>query len=622
MQRSFDQRPVPSNALVWGCVVSLSVVYAVAIAHGIVTIDVARDLYWGQQIARGDAFPLIGPPVGTLTILGPILYYVVAAVLSISGSMTTYFALMGLLAAGKFVMAYLVGRRWLGSGFGVSLAVASAVPGIVSYQLLGIGHPWFVELTLWTAAWCALRLLDTPKRMRWAFGLGTSAALALHAHPTALVLLPWAAIALAQLPRPVRWRAACTAALAALAVFLPLLIAMAAPLLAANGAADNAVGPSGIGGSVSGTVNILQNLVWTQSINIFDSFLTNWAWGLSLAAVLWSAVLALTAVGLWFAAWNPGLRRTLAGASASLLWTALALALLRDHTPFYMAFVALLPFAVILALAWIGLLGAGGRLRHIAWLTVLLLVISIHVATGAGIVEAARKGKVNSYLPLHSNMQDVTTVLHIESVLAAPTRDALARWLCAQAQQVSLHGDIAAAFDMGLRHETDLACPQQRRMDSAGGRDPAYVGLPKTVLGMLPVAEMHDVGAYGLVRVQRVIAPLVALPDVTGRRYPPRFETMIAAAKQGEWSITATLPANEVLVVSSLLPTFPFYKVVAHANGAPIKARTTFANTSIFRCNSCGLGPVRWEVKIQGGVQEAVSITSVLSASGSATLSQ
>ena len=111
-----------SNTTGWACVLILSATYALAIAHGVVTIDVARDLYWGQQIVHGEALPLLGPPVGSTTFLGAVWYYVVAAALSVSGSLTAYFTLIGLLAASKFALAYVVGRRWLGAAFGVSLA--------------------------------------------------------------------------------------------------------------------------------------------------------------------------------------------------------------------------------------------------------------------------------------------------------------------------------------------------------------------------------------------------------------------------------------------------------------------------------------------------------------------
>ena len=609
-----------SNTTGWACVLILSATYALAIAHGVVTIDVARDLYWGQQIVHGEALPLLGPPVGSTTFLGAVWYYVVAAALSVSGSLTAYFTLIGLLAASKFALAYVVGRRWLGAAFGVSLAVASAAPGVASYQLLGIGHPWFIETTLWLAAWCALRLRANPAQLLFAYGLGVAAALAMHAHPTAIVLLPWALAAVVALPARVRLKALLASGLGTLLVFMPWLLAMLFPAWAAGGAADNAIGPNGMGGSMVGAAGVAQNLVWMQVQHVFDSLLPHSAWGTGLALTLWAGVLLATAIGMLAASTDNRLRGTLLGSLLSLIWTVGALVLLRDHTPFYMAFVALLPFSALLAVAWVALLGRATALRRVMWFAVLLTVIGLHAATAAGLVHIARNGQVNSYLPLHSNMQDVRTAAHQESVVAVPTRDALARWLCAQSGPVSLHGDLAAAFDVGLRHETDLACSKQKRRDDVGGKLRPQVGLPNTIWAKLKIRADHDLGAYGLVPAQRVLSPISALAEATGRRYPPRLDLMLAASKQAAWSLNVTLPANEVIVASSLLPTMPFFTATTEANGVAQRAVSSFANTVVFRCEACGKDEIQWQIKIRGALPETVSITTVSASSASATI--
>lgn len=620
MQGSFNPAKRLSDTVGWFCVLVLSATYALAIAHGVVTIDVARDLYWGQQIVHGAALPLLGPPVGSTTFLGAIWYYVVAAVLSCSGSLTVYFALIGLLAATKFALAYVIGRRWLGAPFGVSLAVAAAAPGVASYQLLGIGHPWFIETTLWLAAWCALRLRAAPDASRWAAGLGVAAALAMHAHPTAIVLLPWALVAVATLPSRVRVHALLASGSGALLVFVPWLLAMLFPSWAAKGAADNAIGPNGIGGTIFGAADVAQNLVWTQAKHVFDSLLPHSAWGTGLALTLWAGVLIATLFGLVVASRDARLRGTLVGSLLTLIWTVVALVLLRDHTPFYMAFVALLPFSALLAVAWVALLGSATVSWRATWFAVLLTVTGLHAATAAGLVNIARDGQVESYLPLHSNMQDVRTALHRESVVAVTTRDALARWLCAQSAQISLHGDLAAAFDVGLRHETDLACSKHRRRDDVGGNYRPQVGLPNAMWAQLNVRPEHNLGAYGLLPARRVLSPASALPEASGRRYPPRLDLMLAASKQAQWPLNVTLPANELIVVSSLLPTMPFFAVIAEANGVEQHAFASLANTAVFHCGACGKDEIQWRIKVRGGLPETVSITTVSASSASATI--
>lgn len=617
-----NRKTTPANAIGWSCVFVLIAGYVVAIGHGVVTIDVARDLYWGQRIALGEALPLVGPPVGTTTLLGPVWYYVVASVLALSGSLTTYFLLMGLLAASKFAIAYVVGQRWLGPAFGTSLAVASAAPGIASYQMLGIGHPWFVEAALWWATWCALRLHAAPDQKRWAVGLGAAAALALHAHPTAIVLLPWALVVTVALPTRDRLRALITSGLAAFAVFSPLLFAMAFPALALHSAADNAVGPSGIGGSIIGAAGIAPNLLWVQAKNIFDSLLVDGFLGTGLALLVWAVVLISTVIGIVMASMTARLCRTLIGSLLTLVWTVAALALLRNHTPFYMVFVALLPLSAVFAVAWAALLGDGTLWRRALWSSVIAAVVALHIAVAAGLVSIASAGQVNSYLPLHSNMQDVSTTAHNESVLAVTTRDALARWLCAQTDTVSLHGDIASAFDVGLHVDTDLACRHKRRSDNAGGRYRPYVGLPLSVWQQAGLQATDTIGAYALASANLVLSRASSLPEVSGRRYPPRFDLMLAAARQEEWSIVAAVPSNHVVIVSSLLPTLPLFSATAEVNGRQQAAIATFANTAIFRCTDCAAGELMWRLKIRGGLAQTVSIVTVATTKTSAKLAE
>ena len=63
MEMAFTRRE-PARKGAWVLVFVIALAYAVAIAHGVITIDVARDLFWGIEIASGRAWPLVGPPVG------------------------------------------------------------------------------------------------------------------------------------------------------------------------------------------------------------------------------------------------------------------------------------------------------------------------------------------------------------------------------------------------------------------------------------------------------------------------------------------------------------------------------------------------------------------------------
>ena len=81
--------------------------------------------------------------------------------------------------------------------------------------------------------------------------LGACAALALHAHPTAVLLSPWLMAALVAVPRPHRPTAAVAAMIGGGLIFLPLILAHWMPGLAGDSVAINAPGVSGLGGTPS-----------------------------------------------------------------------------------------------------------------------------------------------------------------------------------------------------------------------------------------------------------------------------------------------------------------------------------------------------------------------------------
>ena len=116
----------------------LTAAYVLAVANGIVTIDVARDLFWaiGRRRARLPAARSAGGidrAAGGVVVLPRALAIWLVAV-------TGYFALLGLLAGSKYLLIY-------------ALAFASVTrdlphccrrcrsAGIAGYQLFGVGHP-------------------------------------------------------------------------------------------------------------------------------------------------------------------------------------------------------------------------------------------------------------------------------------------------------------------------------------------------------------------------------------------------------------------------------------------------------------------------------------------------
>lgn len=587
----------------WVLVFVIAMAYVVAIAHGVTTIDVARDLFWAIEIASGRAWPLVGPPIGPFEWLGAIWYYVAAVAALFSSSLTLYFALLGALAALKFVLMYRVALRWIDAQFALTLVIAATLPGVVSYQFFGVSHTQFVEVMIWATALFALRLRASPESVVDALAIGGCAALSLHAHPTALLLLPWAAVAVLSLPKQYRLRAALAALIAAGIVFLPLLIA---PVLGFSATSDNVPGAAGLHGSITGVLPLLKNLFWLQPASIVATTLPP-VFASAVWPALWSLLLALSAIGAGLAMFERRLRSTLWASLLTLLGVLIGTTLLRDHTPFYMLYVMLPPLAVLYALAWTAL----RRLRNgsVVVKGLMCVVIALHVAVCAGYVQLARQGLVDWRFPMNSNMQSTGSVTHAGSISAAPNRDAVASWLCQQSRAVALHGDLAATHDLSLGQEQFFHCRNRPALATTGGSDNAWTGLPLPAWRELSIAPRIALGTYGLMPASQVISPLRSLLVASGRAYPPRFALMIAAANHGLWQKQARTQSGALVVVSSLLPTYPLFSVRATANGVTQQALVQFANTVVLRCDVCGQSPADWNISVQGGAPETTSIT-------------
>lgn len=609
MQMSFTMRQLARKALPI-LVFIVAVAYISAVAHGVVTIDVARDLFWAIEIAQGRAWPLIGPPVGTFEVLSAIWYYVAAIAALGSSSMTAYFAWLGALAALKFVLMYRVARHWLDARFAANVVVAATLPGIGSYQLFGISHTQFVELTIWAMALFVLRLRASPTSARDALALGASAALALHAHPTAVIVLPWAAVGLLTLPARYRLRATLLAISAVIVVFLPLFVAMSA---GTPTSAENTAGASVLRGSIAGLLPLLQNLFWFQSAYIVETTLPS-RWVASMWLPIWILLLTLSALGALLAALDRRLRVSLWATVVTLLGVLVAVGLLRNHTPFYMLYVALVPLTVLFALGWTAL--RNYRFGSVVATTLASIVFVLHIAVCMGYASQARTGLIASRLPLHSDMKDTNTTTHVESASAAPTHDAVSAWLCTRSRPVALHGDLAATYDIGLGQQRFFYCPNRGVVATAGGFDNAWTGLPIPVWRGLSLAPTVTLGSYGLMPASQVISPTKSLPLVSGRAYPPRLSLMVAAASHEIWQAQFQSKSGALVVVSSLLPTYPLFSASATANGVVQSPLSQFANTVIFRCSGCSEPSNQWVISVVSGAPESTSIL-VLDVEGS-----
>ena len=152
-------------------------------------VDSGRDLAWGWSIAQGEAWPTYGPSLNGIWQLGPAWYYLIALVLVLSGSIGGVAFGIGALAALKIPLAYTLGRRWRDASLGLVFAAAVALPGWNTLGQLVLSHTSLVEVAVLASLWLSLWAWQqrSPAAL---LGAAAMFALALHAHPTALIVAP------------------------------------------------------------------------------------------------------------------------------------------------------------------------------------------------------------------------------------------------------------------------------------------------------------------------------------------------------------------------------------------------------------------------------------------------
>src|SRR5688572_22544033 len=91
--------------------------------------DSGRDLANAYAVAHGGPYPLYGPGLFGHWKLGPVWFWLLSLPLWVFGSITAAACFIGLLAAAKIPLAYLLGRRLLDGRLGLLAALIIALPG-------------------------------------------------------------------------------------------------------------------------------------------------------------------------------------------------------------------------------------------------------------------------------------------------------------------------------------------------------------------------------------------------------------------------------------------------------------------------------------------------------------
>ena len=580
-------RAAPRGALVLVLVWLLYGLNAALFPFAALIVDSGRDLANGLGLALGGVLPAYGPSLFGIWHLGPAWYALLALPLWLAGSVGATSLFVGLLAALKIPLAYALGRRLGDRTLGLLCAAFAALPGWQSLGGMVLSHTALVETLVFAtllASLCAVQ--------RRAPGFAVLAALllalALHAHPTALVAAPavacagWCSAAGRRLP----WLIA--AVMAFVLPFAPALVAEARsgwPQLAGSGAY---LGESAFAQRLLRVPAVLAGAAWNGSGFVREFLLQRvpglgWLWQIGIGCV-WLAALAGVVAGLRARAWRP------LGALCAWLGAVVFICLLRDATPAWMTY-ALTP---LLALFWglgVWTLLRSAQRRSRAAIVALLAALLIGTVLLGDRIAVRREGV--QALP-GAAVADVAVAVAPEPAtrfwLTAFDHDGLARRLCAGAAPIALHGDLAAAVDFAQGVAARLHCTSTNT-PLLGGNDAVQhlAGIPHAVATMLGITAEPEWG-FVLRAPARVLFPAAGHPAAFDTAY--RVDTFAAFATHGERSVKveATCTIGELLVVTNRLPGLNPLQVEATRGALTLTPRLTQLASRYYDCDGA---PIR-----------------------------
>ncbi len=587
----------PTTALTGVCAVLLVLIALVHVAGYATTTlvtDTARDLGAAWRIVHGLELPLRGPEIGQRWSLGPVWFYLLAPIVDAARSVTAIALAVGVLAALKFALAWRLGRTLVDARFGFLFAFVLALPGWASLEHVVFAHTNLAGTAMLAYGLALVAATRGPDPGRCAL-VGLALALAVHAHPGALVLAAFALVPVVAAPRggTVIVRVAACAAGFALP-FIPMLVAEARdgwPMLVRS---EDYVAGSDLGARLVRVPAVLAG-TWAAPVELVRAFLLP---ANAVVRAVWLAGVLAIVVGA-AAGLARGARRRVAvtavGFGVSLAAGAL-IALLREAIAFYFV----LPLVPLVALLVAAALDAS-LTRHRALVTVAVGVFALgaSVAVLAQRVVATRDGEQS--LP-RATLGDIAQwpapdPVPVDYQPVAGLERATVPALCAHGDAVTVHGDLAGQLELAQGLPLAYACPALR-VTLAGPAPPALAGLPRGLLAR--AGAVLDPAARGTVLLDDVtpLHPPEGNALALREHYPPHpFEL----APDETVTLAARADAAAFLAITELNPAFvATAEPRVEANGAPQIPRARSAATRVYRCDACE-GEVRWTIAVEAG---------------------
>lgn len=575
-------------------------VHAVAGFHSAGLTDSWRDLYWATRIARGDGFPLTGPPIYGLFELGPWWFYVLALPIAITGRVAAAVVFVQLLAGLKYFLAWRLGMRIADERLGAAFAASLALAGWSTIPMMFPSHTALVETTVLLLAMATWRCWDDLSSRR-ALLFGFAAAACIHAHPTTVSYVGIAGLAL--LARHRSWRTAALLALSAGIVALSLL----PPWLDAT--------PSGIEKTIGGYVGadigvhaarrVPALIAATLANGPWTGFLLMTTWSEPFVRVMWlvyAACLLVAVAGLFRARSMPRRVRIAAAIGGGLFVMQVALLVLaRPITPMWMLSGVLPPLALVLAAGWYGALTAPSPILRSLVPAALAVFAALSIAPfGLFMHDLSRVRSADGANPF----QDVTdwSARYVDNAVPhypAHRVDRIAREFCGDEV---VHGRLAVVLEQSLGSPTRLACGHWPTLRYGGreGAGPHIAGL------LVPASIASGIAPDRVVSRMALYENVTPIAPASGGRATHLTRDQInpdmAKGGYGPFDVAFDAPGSGVAVLTTRFPNaMPLnVKNVRAGSRAAVKAYDD-GGSRLYRCDGCAPDEtVHWRFDLEG----------------------
>lgn len=595
MLKEIKNQKIARNTVLGGLFLSWVLIFLFSTMH----LDLSRDVRQAFAIVQGTELPLNGQLLGGQFRLGPIWYYLLAALLWLLRDWLWMVMFLAAMAGSQVIFAYLLGKELQSRRAGIILAALVVLPSWGFYEQLFPTHVLFAPALTMAAMVAAIRYAKGGKE-KYLLLQGLAFSLAIHAHPTVLVALP----ALLYFNFKGFFAFGCSFAALVMALFFFLLPFV--PMIVYQLKSDAFV----VGQFFSYAGSATEAKDWSKIYSLPFSvggglfyLSTVLPWG---ELLLWS-VGFVAAVFAWavFADKNKcaaNAKKMLVNGKAWLIFGVLLLAqsailvlLSSGHAYYYTATLRIFLFTCLaVALAKI-LADTNTEKCFIAALAVATLFCNALLFYGAA--QWAGQGALPlNFFPLADVSAKPSEKIWLPAISSFHEAE-VQRWLCT-APYHSLHGSLASHLIYNYSIEAKFGCPEKKM---AVGKNSAhtnfsmsYLALPKKTGEKIEKKDSFQVGSMRIYPMLKVLGP-ASIPDPSVGIYPPA----LAAAKAGEGVnivVSVNLNQGDVLAVTDLSQDYlkTFKVSVQEDKGGEIIPLVLDMQTRIYQCPQCGV----WKLKV------------------------